>query len=320
MGTVMDNLFLFTGNGFLIEKNLNSLRKKLDIQMEELNVSVFKDMPSVDELIGVSCQVPFMSEKRLVVCKDLSLLSPKSSKEEGKKLSDYLDKLPDTTVLIMCYMGSPDKRRTLYKQIKKMGSVYDYPEPKADVCIKFAIDEAKKNDASIKRPAAELLVNTVGCDYFSIENEIAKLAVFTQGKEIKQEHVKLCASKSLEYNVFEMHNLLVSKKADKAFSLLEEILFDGRPEALIGLIAYNLREMYKVRAMLDASFSESRIAKTLKTRDFIVRRRIRECRGFKSKELREGLSRLSELDYSIKSGKQDPKLGLHDTLIKIYKL
>ena len=263
----MDNLFLFTGNGYMIDKNLSSLRKKLAIQMEELNVTVFKDMPSVDELIGVCCQVPFMSDKRLVVCKELSLLSPKSSKEEGKKLADFFEQLPDTTVLIMCFMGAPDKRRTLYKQIKKMGSVFDYPEPKADVCIKFAVDEAKRNGTVIKRPSAELLVNTVGCDYYAIENEIAKLAVFTGGKEIKQEHVKQCASKSLEYNVFEMHNLLVGKKANDAFSLLEEILFDGRPEALIGLIAYNLREMYKVRAMMDVSFSESRIAQTLKTRD-----------------------------------------------------
>ena len=320
MGIVMDNLFLFTGNGYLIDKNLSSLRKKLDIQMEELNVAVFKDMPSVDELIGVCCQVPFMSDRRLVVCKELSLLSPKSSKEEGKKLADYLEQLPDTTVLIMCFMGAPDKRRTLYKQIKKMGSVFDYAEPKADACIKFAVDEAKRNDSTIKRPAAELLVNTVGCDYFAIENEIAKLTVFTGGKEIKQEHVKLCASKSLEYNVFEMHNLLVSKKASEAFSLLEDILFDGRPEALIGLIAYNLREMYKVRAMMDVSFSESRIAQTLKTRDFIVRRRIKECRNFSSEQLREGLSQLSELDFNIKSGRQDPVVALHDALVKIYKL
>lgn len=316
----MDNLFLFTGNGYLIEKNLISLRKKLDIQMEELNVSVFKDMPSVDELIGVCCQVPFMSDRRLIVCKELSLLSPKSSKDEGKKLSDYLEQLPDTTVLIMCFVGAPDKRRTLYKQIKKMGSAFDYPEPKADACIKFAVDEAKRNGSSIKRPAAELLVNTVGCDYFAIENEVAKLAVFTKGKEIKQEHVKSCASKSLEYNVFEMHSLLVSKKSSEAFSLLEDILFDGRPEALIGLIAYNLREMYKVRAMMDASFSESRIAQTLKTRDFIVRRRIKDCRNFTSEQLRDGLSQLSELDFNIKSGRQDPVAALHDTLVKIYKL
>lgn len=316
----MDNLFLFTGNGFMIEKNISSLRKKLNIQMEELNVSVFKDMPSVDELIGVCCQVPFMSDRRLVVCKELSLLAPKSSKDEGKKLADYLEQLPDTTALIMCFMGAPDKRRTLYKKIKNIGSVFDYPEPKSDACIKFAVDEAKRNESAIKRPAAELLVSTVGCDYYAIENEIAKLAVFTAGKEIKQEHVKLCASKSLEYNVFEMHNLLVSNKPSEAFSLLEDILFDGRPEALIGLIAYNLREMYKVRAMMDAAFSEYKIAQTLKTRDFIVRRRIKECRNFTSKELRDGLTWLGELDFSIKSGRQDPVIALHDALVKIYKL
>lgn len=316
----MDNLFLFSGNSFLIGENMKKLRNKLNIQQEELNVSVFKDMPDTQELIEVCSQVPFMSEQRLVIVKELSLLSAKASADEGKRLADYLAELPNTTILIMCYSGSPDKRRTLYKTIKKLGAVYDYPEPTQAECVSFAIEQAKQSGALLKRSAAEMLVSVAGCDYHTIANETAKLAVYTGGAEIKENHIKMCASKSLEYNVFEMHSLLVQTKSAEAFALLEEILSEGRPEALIGLIAYNLREMYKVRAMLDLNYSSGRIATVLKTRDFIVKRRISECRGFSSRDLRRGIELLSELDFNIKSGIKDAVLSVPLTLVKIYKL
>lgn len=316
----MNNIYLFCGDSFLIKKNVKALKASLYIQNEELNVATFRDMPSVDELIGACSQVPFMSDKRLVILSEVSLLAAKSNADEGKLLAQFLPTLPDTTVLVMCFSGSPDKRRVLYKQIVKLGQIKQYADPKPDACAAFAVDEAKKEGAKIGRAVARELVELAGCDYFALSNEVGKLAIYADGGEITSKHIKECVSRTLEVDVFELHNLLVQKKATKAAALLRDIMTDSRPEALIGLIAYNFREMYKIKVMLDLSYSVGKIASVLKSRDFIVKRRAGECKRFSQAELKESLVRLSNLDYAIKSGGEDASLSMHVALVKIYKL
>ena len=316
----MDNLYLLTGNGYMIKKNLDEIKASLNIEYEELNLVVFREMPAVSEVIDACSSVPFMSDKRLIVLKDTRLLSGKGSKEEGKKLADYLENLPETSVLVMCYEGGPDKRRTLYKRAAKFGKVISNDDPKAPVCVSFAMDKSKKAGAVLKRQQASLLVEIAGCDYYVIENEVDKLAVYAKGRQITDDDIKQCVSRTLEYSSFELHRLFIEKRTAEAVKLLNEILSEESPEALIGLLAYNFREMYKVRSMMDLGYSANRIAGVLKSRDFIVGKRMKECKGFSSKEIRKAISMLGETDYQKKSGRGDSDLMLPRTLFEIYKL
>jgi DNA polymerase-3 subunit delta len=304
----------------MIKKNLDEIKESLKIEYEELNLVMFRDMPAVREVIDACSGVPFMSDKRLVILKDTRLLSGKGSKEEGKELADYLEMLPETNVLVMCSEGEPDKRRALYKRAAKLGKVISNPEPKAPVCVNFAIEKANKAGALLKKQQAGLLVEIAGCDYYVIENEVDKLAVYAKGRQITEEDIKRCVSRTLEYSSFELHRLFIQKRTAEAVSLLNEILSEESPEALVGLLAYNFREMYKVRSMMDIGYSANRIAGVLKSSDFIVSKRMSECRSFTSKEIRKAIGMLSETDYQKKSGRGDSDLMLPRTLFEIYKL
>lgn len=314
------NIYLFTGDSYMVKQSVIMLRQSLNIQHEQLNLTTFKEMPDADTLIGACAEVPFMADQRVIIVYDSKVLTAKGNATEGKKIAAFLDRLPDSTVLIFCLSDSPDKRRVLYKHIKKLGKIKELAEPKPDVCIRFVLDRVKQHGASIQKNTAAQLVQIVGCDYFALDNEAAKLAIYSDGKQITTEHVTKCVSKSLEYNVFEIHELFVKQQAGKAHALLSDILNNERPEALIGLFARKIRDMYKTRAMLDARFSMDRIIGMLKVPGFVARRLAEECRHFSAGELREGLKILSDLDYSIKSGTADASLALPDTLIKIYKL
>ena len=112
-------------------------------------------------------------------------------------------------------------------------------------------------------PAAEaaLLVQISGCDYYTMASEVAKLTVFADGDRITSEHVRACASKSLEYNIFALHeNACEKRQAQAAKSLLEDVMQRERPEALVGLFARKVRDMYKTKAMSEAGFNAAKIA------------------------------------------------------------
>lgn len=316
----MKNLYIFTGDRYMVRDSLKKLKGVLNIPNEMLNITEYKTCPKVDELIAACAEYPFMAEKRLLAVQDCPWLYASGSAEEAKKLAAYLDKMPDTTVLVLCGDESPDKRRVLYKRISELGDVREFAAPTATACADFVMSQVKAQGARIAMKTAEELVSLCGCDYFTLVNETAKLAVFSDFQEITSAHVKACASRSLEYNVFEIHRLFAEKRAQAARGLLAEILESESPEGLIGLFARKVRDMYKTKTMLDAGFTEERIASTLNVKSYAARMLVKECGRFSSAQLREALKKLAELDFGIKSGGADAELSLNAALVCIYGL
>ena len=179
------NVYIFAGEGYLLRQALGRLKQSLDIQNEQVNVTVYQDMPKADELIEACAAFPFFSDWRLIVVQNCSVLAAKGSAEEAKKIAAYVDGIPHSTVLVLCTGDALDKRRTLYKQVKKTGQIKEFPAPKQTDCIAFVLDQAKAHGASISKAAAGMLVSIVGCDYYALENEIAKLVVFSGSKKFR---------------------------------------------------------------------------------------------------------------------------------------
>ena len=312
------NIYILTGESYMISRALCELKQ--GVQNPELNVTEYKTMPRAQDLIAACAEYPFLADKRLIAVRDSTVLTASGSAEEAKTIADYLDKLPESTVLVMCSESSPDKRRTLYKKAAQMGVVREFAVPTPAACADFVVGQAAEQGARVSAKTAQLLVSYVGCDYYALENEMAKLAVYCDFGEITPQHIEECASRSLEYNVFEIHKLFVEKKAEKARTLLADILAEERPEALIGLFARKIRDMYKVKAMRDAGFCVERITMQLKMKSFAVQMLCSECARFSAAELREGLKLLADLDYGIKCGRRDAVLSLHETLPRVYGL
>ena len=314
----MKNSYIFAGEGYMVRSSLNKLKSVLNISNETLNITEYKTTPKVDELIAACAEYPFMAEHRLLAVLDCPWLGASGSAEDAKKLAAYLEKMPETTVLVLCSGDAPDKHRTLYKRIAETGEVREFAAPTAAACADFVTAQAKIQGARISAKTAEELVALSGCDYFTLENEIAKLAVYSGFQEITPAHVKACASRSLEYNVFEIHRLFVDKKAKDARDLLAEILESESTEGLIGLFARKVRDMYKTKTMVDAGFGEERIASALNVKSFAARMLMRECSRFSAAQLRDGLKQLADLDYGIKSGQRDAELALSAALVSVY--
>lgn len=314
------NIFLFSGESYMVRDSLKKLRDSLDIQMEELNVTVFGGMPGAEELLEACAAVPFLSPLRLVVISDCTALTASGGKEEAKRIADNLDRLPDTTVLALCTEQAPDKRRTLYKRISEIGVIREFGTPSPAACAAFVAKQAQRNGAHIGAAAAQKLVLVVGCDYYALENETAKLAVYSGFGEITAGHIAACVSPSLEQNVFEIHKYFVNRQPSKAREMLENLLEDERPEMLVGLFARKVRDMYKVKTMLDAGYGQGRIAQLLNMKGYPVQMLSKECARFSAEELRAALERLADLDFGIKSGSMDAALALPETLAGIYGL
>ncbi len=313
-------VYIFSGESYMVNESLKKLKTGLGIEHPEFNITEFKTMPKAKELIEACSSVPFMSDLRLVAVSDCLVITSKGSTDEAKSIADFIPGIPETTALALLTYEPLDKRRSIYSQVKKYGEVKEFLPPGRKECIAFVRRKAKEYGADISAKAASELVAAAGCDYYALEGEAAKLAAYSGYSEITETHVRECASKSLEYSVFEIHGLLINRQAAKAKSLLEDILRSERPEGLVGLIARKIRDMYRMKAMADFGYSVSKAAAVLGCKSFAAEMILKESKRFSQQELRCALVSLADLDYGIKSGGKDAYFALPETIFKIYKL
>ena len=199
------NVYVFAGEGYMVRESLARLRASLDIQMEELNVTVFSEMPSADQLIETCAAVPFLSPVRLVAVRDCTALTAAGNKDEAKKIADYLERLPDTTVLALCVAEALDKRRILYKRAAELGTVREFPAQLRSASIRSGAAKAGRKLARAARSSLSIWWGAI----ITAGNEVINWRCKRRQRDYGGA-CECCVSRSLEYNVFEIHRLFVN--------------------------------------------------------------------------------------------------------------
>lgn len=196
--------YLFEG----VEENIKSvtlaaLRKAvLADGLAELNESVMEN-PSAGEIIAACETLPFASDKRLVVVRELNGTTGRSEAEE--RLVSYIPKVPDSCVLVIYVRGKADGRKKLYSAVKKKGGIVSF-EPLGDAELNgWIVRVFQQNGKKCAPDVASLLSFTVGNDTALLRAEIEKLTALAGDRDtITENDVHAVATRSIECTVFEM--------------------------------------------------------------------------------------------------------------------
>jgi DNA polymerase III delta subunit len=96
-----------------------------------------------------------------------------------EQLEEYCQQPSASSVLVLRLSSLPKNQR-IYKQISAVGQVHDCEPPRN--LGAWIIDRGKKvHKLTVKPDAAELLKDLIGADLGRLDNELAKLALQTQG-------------------------------------------------------------------------------------------------------------------------------------------
>ena len=159
---------------------------------------------------------PMMGEHLVVIVKEAQNV------KDIESIADYLDKLPPTTILIICYKYKKlDKRKSLAKQIDKKGVLFEskklYDNNIPDWIVKYLA--AKKYNITPK--AAQMMADFLGNDLHKVRNELEKLMVAVpKSKKIDDADVEYNIGISKDFNVFELQKAIGSKDFVKANQII----------------------------------------------------------------------------------------------------
>ncbi|MDL2236660.1 DNA polymerase III subunit delta [Christensenellaceae bacterium OttesenSCG-928-K19] len=319
-GQAKQYILFYGEDEFLKAAGVRQAVDLLDVQTPELNVSYFEERPDAGDVARAMETLPFMSDKRVIVIRNTDILSSACAAEYTGSLDAAV--MPPGNYLVIGIKGKLDKRKKFYKKIEQQGMVVDCAPLNEKQLADFVTGEVSQRNLMITEKNARLLGELCGGDLQVVINEVEKLAAVSKGN-ITQQDIEKYVSKSLEYNVFKIHDNFCSRNEAAAKVLIDRLLEEEpNPVSLISLLAGNFKQMLVARACKDAGFSERKtimhIMEETGAKEWSAKRAIGNCKSFSAQKLRHSIYRLGQIDFDAKQGGVVLQTDLFALLVGIY--
>src|SRR5215210_4521714 len=130
-----------------------------------------------------------------------------------EQLEDYCAK-PSASSTLVLRLSSLPKNQRIYKQIAANGQVHDCEPPKN--LVPWIIERGKRvHKIAVKPDAAELLRELIGADLGRLDNELAKLALVTNGT-VDAQAVSGAVTFQRDQELFDMTNEVAAGNISQA--------------------------------------------------------------------------------------------------------
>ncbi|NLJ41866.1 MAG: DNA polymerase III subunit delta [Clostridiales bacterium] len=305
-------------------------RQALDSAVEALTDPSTKDLnylqlegnqATLDSVINACETLPFLSAKRLVLIKDPIFINDGTGggiDEVG--FVKYLEDIPLTTCLILYNRGVIDKRKRVYRHMNKAGKALEFKYLMDRELRTWINQTLGKSDKSISYKAVSHLIGMIGNNLEDISNELTKLVSYIgQKKEIDIKAIEAVVTPNLEQSIFQLVDAIGEKKGGKALSVLDNLIEDrGQPiQPILAMIARQFRLILQCKGFYESGYKPDSIAQRLNQRLFVVRKCLYQGKNFLTEELKKGLELCSEVDYRIKTGGVQDRVGIELIIIKM---
>ena len=218
-------------------------------------------------------------------------------------------------VALFSYVGKPKSKNPLFEYLKKHAdTVEEFAELTPSEANRFALAVAKNASpgTTFSRGALEKLLADSGADSAKLARNVEKLALFQPDGEVTVEDVRVLCGEQDKDTVWKALDALVSVKRARALALLlDEVRHDGNAAKTFGLLAWQVREFFRVRGEYDRGKTRSGdIAASIKMSPYTVEKILSKLSAFPITRLRATLRFLAEADISVKTGAMDGETAI----------
>ncbi len=221
----------------------------------------------IDETRQTLLTLPFFGGEKLVWLKSANFLADTvqgrsaAVTEALERLQETLSEgLPDGVKFLLSAI-EPDKRRSFYKALGKLGEVEVFDKPDAtrsgweEAAGGMIQARARARGLRMSAEAVELLAMQTGPDSRQVENELEKIDLFLgKGRrEATVEDVRGLVSSSRASVIFELGNAMAARETGRCFALIEQLLKQGETGVGILLVAIvpTVRSLLLVKDLME---------------------------------------------------------------------
>jgi DNA polymerase-3 subunit delta len=215
----------------------------------------------VDVSVVVSAvrSVGMFAEERVVFVRDVAALDG-----DPEPLAAYAKSPPASSFLIV-RAPELDRRRKLHQLLSKAGRLIEFPAAGLEELVRLGPDVAAlaaEKGIALGRPAAAMLAEICGGDFYRIASELEKIRAWRgkdAGEELTPEGLREVVGGSAALSGWEVAGGLLRHDRAAALAALERLVGSGEePLRLLGGLAYRARSMLVARAMIERGVPATR--------------------------------------------------------------
>ena len=209
---------------------------------------------------------------------------------------------PHTLILTGEGLPKTGPVRKLKAALKKHAALQEFPLSKVNSSEYLGM-LCTKNDLQLSKRARHLLLQKVGKDLLSLENEVQKLSCFAQGETITDRDVEELSATIAEASIWDLTDALVSKDAGKAIATLYQMLEEGRaPHQLLSTISWQIRQLIELQESVQKKRATPNSWRRIPQRKRQSAIRTLKRSPIKPKEMFASLQRVNRLFNSSRAG------------------
>ncbi|MDL2258809.1 DNA polymerase III subunit delta [Eubacteriales bacterium OttesenSCG-928-K08] len=303
-------LFLFHGpEEFVKQSALLQTIEQVDTVARDLNVLEVK-APAAQAVLDACETLPFFAERRLVICYEMA-------DSELKLLLPKAKDIPPTTTLIIYVRGA------CKKDILTLAKPFDvlFDQLNESEALRFVEKRARAANARLSSACARLIVEMVGTEAHTLQNELLKLTQYVGADgEITPEIIRELITPSPEYEFFGLLDKLLSGKKAQGLIAFKHMLKNDPGSAFLLAHSFErqLKNMYGARLLLDANVNERDIPQKLALKPWAARTALRGARRMTAKTLKAALIDFAQVDHLQVSGQMPAAQALEIAILKYF--
>lgn len=253
---------------------------------------------SIDDIISNAKRYPMMAERQVLIVKEAQDLS-----RNIEKLVSYVENPQPTTVLVLNYKYKKiDKRKALYKALKKESVVFESKKLYENQVADWIRRTLAPKGYSIAPKAAQMLVEFLGTDLSKISNELEKLQlILPKNTQITPELIEENIGISKDYNNFELRKAIGDRdhlKAYKIANYFAENPKDNPMVVTVSLLFNFFSQLLHLHGLHDKS--PRAVASSLRVNPYFVNEYLTAAKNYPMKKVSSVIATLRDFDVKSK--------------------
>lgn len=301
--------YFFGEDDFLMDEFINTIiQKNIEPSVKSFNLDIV-DANSIDskKLIALVTSYPMNSDKRIVVVKQFNKLL--SSEQSIILLRRYIENPLGTTIMIL--IGDKLDMRTSFAKSLLKSNVYivEFKALYDNQVVDWIKKRVKVFNKKITDSAANLIAEYVGNSMRDIHNELEKISIYIDQKEIIDENdVNSVVGITKSYNIFALQKAIGERRISEALFIVENML--DRSESAIGIIAMLTKYFQKLWIIRTSNLVSIGIAELFKIPSIFAKEYEKAASNYTVEEIEDAILQLAKTDEKLKSSQINEKLTM----------
>lgn len=313
----MKNFYLlYSGDGAILNKEINDLEKKLDISDNDI---IYYNIDDIDGIINEASTIGMFSLNKFIIINMDSYFKDKKDIPNINLLENYFDSYNSNSYLVfVCNSDSIDSRKKIVNLIKKYGIVKKL-EVNDNYLNDYVNNYLKDNGYKINNGDVVYFINRVGNNINNVTNELDKLMLYKiNDKIINRNDIYLLTVENIDDSIYDLVNCILKNDNEKAIKLYNNFINNGMDvNQIVAIIAAQIRLLYQVKRLYNSGKSNDEIAKILEFKSvYRVKYLLNDSYYYSESDLVKYLSKLADIDNAIKTSNGDGNILMQLFIVK----